>query len=148
MRRMVLDPKARIEVLLFFLTLAIDNETLDKTVFVWDEIEGACSPSGKERIRELHLMTSALRRWCPRHRSQLGFILGFDPAWTPALRRTNLSFAQDVLLGMRWVDGVKKGHGAENQEGQEVPFDFEQAARDEMAAYERAAREEAERRGR
>ena len=96
-------PTERMDLLLMLLILAEQNGVLGKTVFVFDDLESACTPEHRPRLRELHALMQATQRWAGFTEIPVGLILGFDPRKAPALRRANPKLTLDVLAAMEGV---------------------------------------------
>ena len=93
----------RLDLLVLFLTLAEMNGVIDKTAFVFDDLEAACTNEGRPYLRELHLLLQGTVRWAKFTSIPVGVILGLDPRNAPLLRRTNPKLASDVLAAMEWA---------------------------------------------
>lgn len=93
----------RVDLLFFLLALAFMNDVLDRTVFVFDDLEGACSPGSPVFLRELHSILGLATRWSRATDFPGTFLLGFDPRRQALLRRLAPKFAEDVQVSMEWA---------------------------------------------
>jgi hypothetical protein len=100
--RRVTSLSERIDLLIFFLTLASQNAIIHKTVFVFDALEAACSNKDRPKLRELHMMMRRVSRWSKSMETPIGFILGFDHLKLPLLQRTHEKLCLDVTSGLKW----------------------------------------------
>lgn len=100
-RREVTEPADQIEVLLFLLTLAEQNGVVGKTTFVYDDLDSACHPEGRDRLREVYSLHRTFDRWVRDTEAPFGLILGFDPQRLGLLRRHHPRLANEINEAFR-----------------------------------------------
>jgi hypothetical protein len=93
----------RIDLLIFFLTLADHNALLVSPIFLFDGLEAAVTAKDRTRLRELHAIVQGVSRWGAHMASPVGIMLGFDTRKLGALKRINEPFGKDVERYLAWT---------------------------------------------
>lgn len=96
--RRPLGPDEQLDAILFLLTLAKQNQLIDETFIIIDNLERATF----EDARHLSQLMSALTRWSVLG-SPVHLIIGWDAANKGSLRKLNPGLSQLVREGMSWI---------------------------------------------
>lgn len=79
----------RIDMLVFFLTLAEQNGVISKVVLVWDDLETAVRNGSRASLTVMRQILEAVTRWARNMEIPLAFMLGVDAAKVQSIKRLN-----------------------------------------------------------
>jgi hypothetical protein len=104
-KRLVSSPAEKLDVLCFLLSLAYQNGLLERTVFLFDDLENALQPNRRASLRQLRDFIDGVRRWSRLGGSPIGILLGFTGTRTDLqlLGKYNTKLAVDVTAGLNWA---------------------------------------------
>lgn len=103
--RPLFSESERVDCLMFLLGLAYQNGLIQKQVFVYDDLETVCGESDRNKLRSLHGLLQAVRRWKNLTEIPVRFLVGLELSSFPLLRRLCPKFAADVWGAISFVRG-------------------------------------------
>lgn len=90
----------RVNLLLFFLTWAEQNNVICKVMATFDDLDAAARNGDRQRLRLLHDILLVVGRWAAVMEIPLAVLVGMDSTKLPLLRRVSPKLAHDVSTRM------------------------------------------------
>ncbi len=101
-KRLITKDSERLDVACFLLALACQNGLLERSVFLFDDLEHALQPNKRSMLRQLHDLLESGRRWARLGSNPLGILIGFtgSKADLQLLTKYNAALADEVSAGL------------------------------------------------
>lgn len=101
-KRLITKDAERLDVACFLLSLACQNGLLERSIFLFDDLEHALQPNRRSMLRQLRDLLDTGRRWARLGSNPLGVVLGFTGTQTDLqlLTKFNPTLGAEVREGL------------------------------------------------